>query len=137
MSELGLGVLINQLGGNEETVNAVTSSLNKEITSLSLNSNDLVILFTDNSKLVLWDDGQSCCEERYMNCDDDLTSSKGEILLGFELKDAPNIEEENDYGSEHEVQFLEVKTNKSVYSFSNHNEHNGYYGGFSINAKLL
>ena len=32
----------------------------------------------------------------------------------------------------HEVQFLEIKTSKGIFTMSTHNEHNGYYGGFAI-----
>ena len=35
----------------------------------------------------------------------------------------------------HEVQFLEVKTSKGSFTMSSHNEHNGYYGGFSIEVR--
>ena len=53
----------------------------------------------------------------------------------FELKDAPDIEDE--WGEVHEVQFLDVKTDKGVFQMSSHNEHNGYYGGFWIIARLV
>lgn len=36
----------------------------------------------------------------------------------------------------HEVQFLHVKTSKGSFAVSNHNEHNGYYGGFNVEASL-
>jgi hypothetical protein len=32
----------------------------------------------------------------------------------------------------HEVAFLEVTTDRGVFQMKNHNEHNGYYGGFLI-----
>ncbi len=128
---LGLGVMIQSLGGNEETVNAVTSSLGKVIDVVYLSDNRLVFQFGDNTKLIMYDNGQSCCETRYMRTDDDLTEYAGATLLDFELKSAPNMVDE--YG-EHEVQFLDVKTSKGIFQMANHNEHNGYYGGFYIVA---
>mgnify|MGYP003408392428 FL=1 len=128
---LGLGVMIQSLGGNEDTVNAVTSSLGKVIDAVYLSDNRLVFQFGDNTKLIMYDNGQSCCETRYMRTDDDLTEYYGATLLDFELKSAPNMADE--YG-DHEVQFLDVKTSKGIFQMANHNEHNGYYGGFYIVA---
>lgn len=131
---IGIGVMIQTLGGNEDTVNAVKSSLNKVIEKVSLEDNQLVFKFSDGTRLRMFDNGQSCCEHRYMVTADDLTEYANTTLLDFELKNAPD--EEDQYG-EHEVQFLDVKTSKGVFQMSNHNEHNGYYGGFYIVASLL
>jgi len=131
MSHLGIGVMLGMLGGNEETVKAVKSSLNKVIESVALIENELVFEFEDGTKLKLWDDGQCCCESRYMDTDDDLTEYAGSRLLDFELKSADCVDSEYEV---HEVQFLDVKTDKGVFTMSNHNEHNGYYGGFWIVA---
>jgi hypothetical protein len=83
----------------------------------------------DGTKIGFTDNGQDCCEVRYMSTDDDLSYHVGATLLGFEIKNAPNLEDES---GEHEVQFLEIKTSKGVISCANHNEHNGYYGGFYV-----
>ena len=131
MSQLGIGVMIKALCSNEETVNSIKSSLNKEIANIVLSDDNLVFTFTDGSKLNLWDGGQSCCEHRYMKCDDDLGDYVGSKLLDFELKDAKETEEEYEV---HEIQFLDVKTSAGVFQIANHNEHNGYYGGFYIQA---
>ena len=131
---LGLGVMIQSLGGNAETVEAVKTALGKTISKVSLEDNALILKFTDNSGLKLYDGGQSCCEHRYMVTADDLNEYTNTTLLDFELKNAPNIEGE--YG-EHEVQFLDVKTSNGIFQMANHNEHNGYYGGFWIVAETL
>lgn len=130
---LGMMVMLNMLSGNAETVDKVKSAIGKKIESVILDeeNNRLKFIFTDGTTLNIWDDGQSCCEDRYMRTDDDLTEYASAILLDFELKDASAIED--DYGV-HEVQFLDVKTDKGVFQIANHNEHNGYYGGFSIRA---
>lgn len=136
MSNLGMGVMLNMLGGNEDTVNALKASLNKKIKLawLDQEADRLKIRFDDDSVLSLWDAGQSCCEHRYMRTDDNLNDYTGHTLIDIELKNAPD--EEDEYGEVHEVQFLEIKTDKGVFTMSNHNEHNGYYGGFAIVASL-
>jgi len=132
---LGFSVMMNQLCGNEETVKAFRGAVGKTIESVVLaevdNANLLKLAFTDKTAIVIYDDGQSCCESRYMRTDDDLKGFVGAKLMGGEIKDAPPVKE-SEYDEEHEVQFLELQTDKGVITFSNHVEHNGYYGGFSI-----
>ena len=134
MSEkyLGIGVMINMLGGNQDSAEAFQKVIGQKITNLSLDEggdNALRFEFENGSKGKLWDDGRSCCESRYMRTDDDLSHYIGSTLLGAEVSPAPN--ETYEYG-EHEVQFLRVKTDRGIITFSSHNEHNGYYGGFWV-----
>ena len=136
MSNLGIGVIINMLGGYGEAAAALIASQNKTISSMYLNSEDeLRIGLEDGTVLVLWDDGQSCCENRYMRTDDDLASFVGDIFLGIEILSGPE-QHDGDYGYIHESQFLHVRTSGGTVVCSSHNEHNGYYGGFSIRARL-
>jgi len=140
MENLGLGVMLKMLGGNGDIVNAIQSSLNKKIIKVYLNDNEdeinvLNIKFEDNSILQLWDGGQSCCELRYMTTDDNLLEFSNCKLIKIEVKDGGS-KEEDDYG-EHEIQFLEITTDKGSFQMVNHNEHNGYYGGFWIQAKII
>lgn len=133
MTRPGLGVMLRYLqremtGGH----NIPMKSLGKVIASVGVDSDKLVFEFVDKTKLTLKDEGQSCCEHRYMVCDDDLKPFIGATLTDLELADAPDVEDE--YGETHEVQFLKVHTSKGSFTVSNHNEHNGYYGGFSIEA---
>lgn len=128
MSHPGIGVMLSYLSGNEETVNLHLAAIGKTIKSLSSND-DLVLKFTDDTGIKIFDDGQSCCENRYMHTDDDIQYYVGSKFLGCELRDAPN--EPDEYG-EHEVQFLLVNTDKGTFTMASHNEHNGYYGGFAI-----
>lgn len=134
MSNPGFGVMIGMLGGNEETVKAYHDAMGKTISSIELDAEGGWIRFgfTDGTTLTAADEGQSCCEIRYMRTDDDLPHYVGAKLTGLELKEAPN--EPDEYG-EHEVQFLEVQTDKGVFTMASHNEHNGYYGGFWITLK--
>lgn len=130
MGQLGIGVMINTLRGNEKSINLFKSVLGKTIKGLELSDNVLHFTFTDGTKIKIFDNGQDCCENRYMRTDDELRDFIGAQLLDATLKDAPS--ETLEYGDEHEVQFLEIKTSIGVFTMSNHNEHNGYYGGFSI-----
>jgi len=135
MGHLGLGVMLGMLGGNADSVAAFTGAVGKTIAALRLGDDDaLHFKFSDGSKMKLSDEGQSCCENRYMRTDDNLAEYVGAKLLGAEIKEAPNVEDE--YDEEHEVQFLEVQTDRGVFTMASHNEHNGYYGGFLIRAAV-
>lgn len=115
-------------------------SVGKVIKDISLGENwrgasSLTILFEDGTGLVFLDDGQSCCENRYMSVDgDDLSEFVGAKYVEAFVRDAPDIEDECGV---HEVQFLEIRTSKGSITVSNHNEHNGYYGGFDIVVKSI
>ncbi|RTM07439.1 MAG: hypothetical protein EKK31_11815 [Hyphomicrobiales bacterium] len=125
----GFGVMIGMLGGNADTVKAHQSAMNKIIATATVANDTLTLTFLDGSILKAVDSGQSCCEHRYMVCDDDLAAYAGSVFTGMEIRDAPN--EPDDYG-EHEVQFLYVNTSNGPFHVASHNEHNGYYGGFWI-----
>ena len=124
--------MLGHLAGNADSVEAFTKAIGKTISSVTLGEDDaLHFVFDDGFKMKIADEGQSCCESRYMRTDDDLKDYIGAKLLGAEVKEAPNIKTEDD---EHEVQFLEIQTSKGVFTMASHNEHNGYYGGFCIRA---
>lgn len=127
----GFDVLIQRLVGYQEIVNAVRSALGKTITVVELVGNVLRFEFEDRSRLLLWDNAQSCCEHRYMSTDDDLPYYVGAQLLDVEVRDGGRTD--NDWG-DHEIQFLVVTTDRGTFSVANHNEHNGYYGGFALVA---
>lgn len=132
MEQVGMGVMLGMLGGNADSVTAFTGAVGKTISALRLGDDDaLHFEFDDGTKMKLSDEGQSCCELRYMRTDDNLADFVGAKLLGAELKEAPGIETEGEY---HEVQFLEVQTDRGVFTMASHNEHNGYYGGFWVVA---
>lgn len=92
----------------------------------------LRLRFSDGSGVRLHDDGLSCCENRYMVCDDNLDEHIGTTIQGVELRDGQTTTSE--YGDLHEVQFLVVKTSAGAFTVSNHNEHNGQYSGFHVVA---
>ncbi len=121
--------------GNDALANAI----GKTISAIGLYSiednvlgviNELHIEFVNGIKIKLMDVGQSCCERRYMRTDDNLEDYIGARFIGVEIKEAPEMIDE--YCNVHEVQFLEIKTDRGALTMANHNEHNGYYGGFKI-----
>ncbi len=130
MSNLGLGVMINMLCGNEETVKAHLKAQGKIISEIRFSEKALILKFGDGSAIKIWDGGQSCCEHRYMTTDDDLQYFVGTKFLNAELREAPS--KDTEYGDVHEVQFLLVNTDKGTFTIESHNEHNGYYGGIWI-----
>ena len=110
--------------------------INKVITSLSIVDEETLCMgFEDGSSVTLRDNAQLCCEQRFMRTDGDLADCIGAILLGIEVRNAPteSADDERDYESAtHEVQFLTIITDNGTFTVSNHNIHNGYYGGFSL-----
>lgn len=78
MTNEGMGVMIHALSGaGHESGKAVRSAIGKRIVAVALVSDvrgladELRLSLDDGATLVLWDDGQSCCEARYMRTDDD------------------------------------------------------------------
>jgi hypothetical protein len=131
----GLGVLINQLfNGKGTTQEVLQAAVNKVIRKVEL-VDDILVLTFDKFKVLLEDTGQYCCENRYMTTDDDLTYYIGAELWDVEIRPAPSLNDD-DSSESHDVEFLVVKTNKGEFVMESHNEHNGYYGGFSINARM-
>ena len=133
MGQLGLGVMIQMLGGSSETVTAIKSKLNITFDRVELRDDVLTFHYDDDSELRLWDGGQSCCESRYMIVDDKLEYFAGAKILDVQIRSADSIPTEY---KEHEIQFLDVTTDKGVIQACTHNEHNGYYGGFWIQAEV-
>jgi hypothetical protein len=93
----------------------------------------LCIKLRNGAVLSISDQGQDCCEHRYMSTDDDFADYVGATLLSVEVRAGGNIPNEYEY---HETQFLVVTTSKGVFTMVNHNEHNGYYGGFWVRASM-
>jgi hypothetical protein len=102
----------------------------RTITAASLDDNALSLTFADGVTIHIWDDGQSCCEHRYMTSDDDPATLVGHRLVGITGKEGPTEGEDGD--ETHEVVFVEVQTDGGFITLANHNEHNGYYGGFGL-----
>lgn len=124
----GFKVMLAALCGNATNVNLDDLS-GQKITLFTLVDERLRMGFDSGRTVTIFDDGQSCCENRYMRTDDNLEEYIGSTFLGHELREGPEVDD--GYGI-HEQAFLVVKTDRGNVTFSNHNEHNGYYGGFVL-----
>lgn len=142
----GCNVLVNQMFGDDKGADVFREHAGKVIKSLALKAfsglyswrsdrHGLEFEFEDGAKIVVLDDGQSCCEHRYMTTDDTLSDYVGATLLDLEIQDGPTTTTSD--GDEHEVQFLAVHTDKGIFKVATHNEHNGYYGGFDLKVLRL
>lgn len=131
----GFGVMVHQLSGGSDR--SASDYYGRKITAIELKDDDvntLNITFEDGVEIIISDQGQSCCEQRYMRTDDDPEHLVGGILTDVSLKYAEEKteEEEDDWEETHEICFLELVTTRGSMIFANHNEHNGYYGGFAM-----
>jgi hypothetical protein len=106
------------------------------IDSVRLDGDVLRIKLSDIGEIQIADGGQSCCESRYMTCDDDLTSFAGARLVHMDLEAGDN-DAEGEYGECHEQRFLKVRTTNGDFTVCTHNVHNGYYGGFNVALKWV
>lgn len=134
MSQLGLGVMIQALSGRQSV--DTSHYLNKPI-KLIVKYDDLIkFVFEDNTCVLLSDEGQSCCEHRYVTCDDELESFYGRKIISIEQREVDTVH--NEYGECHEKMFVVITMddNTSIH-VTTHNEHNGYYGGFYLVLKAI
>ena len=131
MPRLGMGALLHRLCGGygnrpEPYYGMVLSTI-----SLNEDRDRIAITFTNGRSIWIYDNGQSCCEHRYISTDDPLDDLAGGELIKIEIKRVTD-DESSEYDCVHEICFLEIATTKAAAVFSFHNEHNGYYGGFAM-----
>lgn len=88
--------------------------------------------------ITLNDEGQSCCESRYITCDDDVGSLVGGVFYGVRkcVTGREWEDDEDDDDEVHDVVFIDVVTSVGSITLCTHNEHNGYYGGFSVTIRI-
>lgn len=103
-----------------------------KITAAAFDADSILLHFENGRKLQISDEAQSCCENRYMTSDDDIQELVGHTLSSISLKNGPVVEQDYDV---HEIVFLEIQAGHITFTVSTHNEHNGYYGGFSLVLK--
>lgn len=130
MSHLGIGVMLCRLFGDGREGKPL--EINRKIASLAIADDVLTVRFEGGGGYRFKDDGQSCCESRYMRSDDKPEDFVGATFMGAEIAPAPDGESE--YGEPHDIEFLRILTDRGPFVASNHNEHNGYYGGFCIHV---
>lgn len=134
MSQIGIGAMLHCLDGGSE--HAPAEYVGQRIVAAELaetgrdgGDQKLVLTFEDGRKIAIWDAGQSCCESRYMTTDDNVSSLVGHTLQRIEAKEVPTAESDDDC---HEQIFVEIGTDQGCITLVNHNEHNGWYGGFDL-----
>ncbi len=127
MSQIGVGAMLHYLLGGSK--HSASEFYGRTICGAEIIDNRLRLKLDGGQQIEIWDDGQSCCESRWMSTDDNLQTLIGHKLTRIEAKDAPDLSDE--YGT-HEQVFVEVGTDKGFVTLANHNEHNGYYGGFGL-----
>ncbi len=115
----------------------------RTIKSITRKGDTLEITFEAKSDTIkevsiqISDEGQSCCEKRYMVIDDDLSSLVGQKLVSVEVKYTKSYSENDTDDDTHETAFLEIQGNSSSITVATHNEHNGFYGGFRLEVKEI
>jgi len=67
----------------------------------------LTLKLSNDKTIYIWDNGQSCCEHRYMTTDDNIKSLIGNTITRIEAKEGQSITEDYD---EHEQVFVEIGT---------------------------
>lgn len=127
---IGIGTILHELGGGSPK-NA-SDYYGRKIVKASFGGDEFKLTFDDGVTIKVWDDGQSCCENRYMTTDDDPKVLEGTVLKEIRVSHADGSSEDS-YDS-HEIAFLDVVTDKATIQFATHNEHNGYYGGFGLSV---
>jgi len=142
MGNLGMGYMIEMLGGYRDALKAWENVHGKEITRLSMNpdANDgdgaLYIEVEGGVAIEVMDKARSCCESRYLECDDDLGDFIGGDLLDIEVSERPSTEDEDGHGVV-ECAFMVVRTSIGAFTVSSYNRHNGYYGGIFITVRSV
>lgn len=131
MSHPGIGVMIHRLVGG--TDHGSNEYLGRTVTAAALEDNVFRLSFSDGKTIELTDEGQSCCENRYITTDDTPADLVGKTLRAVEVKDAP-AGPDDEYG-EHDRAFVEVSAGDTTVVLVTHVEHNGYYGGFALNIR--
>jgi len=133
MSTLGMAAMLHELsGGSEESP---SKYYGKKIIKAEISTERLLLAFEDGAKIKIWDDGQSCCEERHMSCEDDVSDLEGHFLRNIEVKSSG--EEDAGWDGVYEWCFIEIATDQNFITLQTHNEHSGYYGGFGLSIKEI
>ena len=124
---LEIGTMLHELSGGLK--NNASVFYGKTIKCAEISDDRLKLEFEDGVKIAIRDNGQLCCENRYMSTDDDVKSLIGKKLTGIMAKEYKEDEAEYDM---HEQVFVEIAAEDSHIIIVNHNEHNGCYGGFVL-----
>lgn len=113
--------------------NIINKYTGKRIVALTLSDNKIKLYFGGGFVVHIFDNGQRCCEERFITTDDNLSLATNTRFRNLTIKGTTN----DDYSDDEikqidEILFLKIQTDKACFTFETHNKHNGYYGGFDI-----
>ncbi len=133
------GMMVNPFNLTGGQKHGVSEFVGKIIAAVEMPEADpqrdkFLITFEDGIQICISDKEQSCCEERYITCDDDPKSLIGGELRRIESKKGPTIGDDDDI---HEQCFIEIGTDKTFITLCTHNEHNGGYGGFTLDVEIV
>lgn len=109
-----------------------TEASGRTIRSIEVDEGGATLWFDDGSRLSLRDTADYCCEERHMTCDDDIGFFEGAKFLGYDVREVMKF----DGSHAHDCAFLLVHTSLGEFNVAAHNQHNGWYSGFSIEARV-
>lgn len=93
----------------------------------------LRLTFETSIVMEIFDDGQLCCEGRWISTEDDVTQLVGAKLLAINVVDGPFSDIDEDIK---ELAFVIIQTTRGQLVLNTYNEHNGYYGGFDVVTKI-
>lgn len=116
-----------QLQGEHHTAGPYVG---RKIVKAEILNEALHLTFAGGTGIKIWDGGQDCCESRYLTTDDIVTDLVGKTLWYIDLKQVQGGDEGGI--SCHEIVFVEIGTDDGHITLVNHNEHNGWYGGFRL-----
>lgn len=108
------------------------NNLNKVIKEVLCEDNKVTIYFKDGGCTTITDIGQNCCEHRYFTFDDDQNDLIGKKLTEIQVNDNEYNSVDDPECDVHESTFVNIVAENVTFSFTAHNEHNGYYSGFEV-----
>ena len=126
---------------NSSPYNAILKSyIGKEIVQASIKYDDsgaIILEFSDNTALEIFDHSWQCIESRYLTIDDNIQDLVGGKLLSIKVREIKKLDTTDTKNFEpcHEVAFVEIATDKDFVTFCTHVEYDGYYGGFVLSIK--
>lgn len=121
----------------KDALEAILFCKGKTITKINLDSSEsLFIEFSDSSHIELFDKNQQCYEVRWIRTDDNLKPFIGSVFFDATVSDGPTRAVDNIDIKEVESQFLIIKTSEGEFTVVSYNEHNGYYSGITLDAKI-
>lgn len=135
------GTDLERLAKVEKSLEVLLPQIGQKIVDISLKTGDnesldkLILQFSNTNSIAIFDSAHICCETRYMTTDDEITYFIGAEFIDINLRNFQDTE--SLYGDIHDMQFLEVRTSKGIFTIANHNQHNGCYSGFELAAELL